>query len=90
MSYRTAWLIAIVAGLVAIVSAAVVIVTHSAPGSNTAANTSARMPQPTSPHSAAAPPPPPHSSLADLDLPAGVVFAGNSSKEERWGYTGPL
>jgi hypothetical protein len=45
------------------------------------------MPQPTSPHSA----PAPHSSLADVDLPAGVVFTGNSSNsnEEHWRYTSP-
>ncbi|HYB36313.1 MAG TPA: hypothetical protein VEF72_11430 [Mycobacterium sp.] len=99
MSHGTTWLIAIVAGLVAIVLAVVLIVRLLAPGSNThpATNTSAPMSQPTPPHATAAPPPPPavelrpgaHSPLADVDLPAGVVFAGNSSNEERWRYTAP-
>jgi hypothetical protein len=30
----------------------------------------------------------PHAPLADVDLPAGVVFEGNSSDEERWRYSG--
>lgn len=93
MSHRTAWLI--VAGLVGIVLAVILILMPSAPGSNThtATNTSARMPQPTPPRATAAPPvglqPGPHSPLADVDLPAGVVFAGNSSDEERWRSTAP-
>jgi hypothetical protein len=29
----------------------------------------------------------PHSPLADVDLPAGVAFAGNSSIEEHWKYS---
>ena len=33
--------------------------------------------------------PGPHSPLADVDLPAGAVFAGNSSLEERWNYSAP-
>jgi hypothetical protein len=33
--------------------------------------------------------PGPHSPLADVDLPAGVAFAGNSSREERWNYSSP-
>ncbi len=33
--------------------------------------------------------PGPRSPLADVDLPAGVVFAGNSSSEERWRYSAP-
>ncbi len=94
MSHRTAWLIAIVAGLVAVVLAVVLILTLWALGSNThtATNTSARMPQ-TPQQSPPAPPvarqPGPHSPLADVDLPAGVVFAGNSSNQERWRYTAP-
>jgi hypothetical protein len=31
--------------------------------------------------------PGPHSPLADVDLPADVAFAGNSSVEERWNYS---
>jgi len=87
------------AGLAAIVLAVVLILRLLAPGSNThpAMTTSAPMSQPTPPHPTAAPPPPPavglqpgpHSPLADVDLPAGVVFAGNSSNEERWRYTAP-
>jgi hypothetical protein len=90
MSNRTAWLIAIVAGLVAIALAVVLILTLSAPGSNTqiAPNTSARMPAPPPP-SAVGLQPGPHSPLANVDLPAGVVFADNSSDEERWRYTAP-
>ncbi|HUO39303.1 MAG TPA: hypothetical protein VMU34_16355, partial [Mycobacterium sp.] len=33
--------------------------------------------------------PGPRSPLADVNLPAGVVFAGNSSDEERWNYSTP-
>lgn len=33
--------------------------------------------------------PGPSSPLADVDLPAGVVFAGASSLEERWNYGAP-
>lgn len=53
-------------------------------------------PVPTSTHAAVPPPPPqvavptsgPHSPLADVDLPAGATFAGNSSLEESWKYRG--
>jgi len=33
--------------------------------------------------------PGPHAPLADVDLPAGAVFEGNSSDEERWRYGAP-
>ena len=33
--------------------------------------------------------PGPHSPLADVDLPAGVAFAGSSSLEERWTDSAP-
>jgi hypothetical protein len=36
------------------------------------------------------PKPQPHSPLADVDLPADVAFLGNSSIEERWGYSAPF
>jgi hypothetical protein len=94
MTRRRTWLIAIAAGLLAIVLAVVLILTLSAPGSNThtATTTSAPMPHPT----AALPAPPtvdhqprPHSPLAEIDLPVGTVFAGNSSDEERWRYSAP-
>jgi hypothetical protein len=50
---------------------------------------------PASPTASSAPPstvelkPGPHSRLADVDLPAGVAFAGSSSLEERWSYSAP-
>jgi hypothetical protein len=50
---------------------------------------------PASPTASSAPPstvelkPGPHSRLADVDLPAGVAFAGSSSLEERWTYSAP-
>lgn len=60
-------------------------------------------PPPSTPNAAPASPtvtsaPPPtvelkpaaHSALADVDLPAGVALAGNSSLEERWNYSAPF
>jgi hypothetical protein len=99
MSHETSWLIAIAAGLLAMVLAVVLTLTLSAPRSNTptTATASAPMAQPTPAHPTAAPPPPPtvqlepgpHSPLADVDLPAGADFTGNSSDEERWRNSAP-
>jgi hypothetical protein len=43
----------------------------------------------TSPGQSATVQPGPHSPLANIRLPAGAVFAGNSSLEERWRYNTP-
>src|ERR1700751_1807757 len=62
------------------------------PGLTTAAPTNTHAPAPASPASTPALPtvelkPGPHSPLADVDLPADVTFAGNSSLEELWNYS---
>ena len=52
------------------------------------------IPGPPPPPTTVAPPtvelqPGPRAPLADVDLPAGAVFEGNSSDEERWRYNAP-
>jgi hypothetical protein len=65
----------------------------SPPPPTTVAPTNTRSAAPASPTSTSVPPPKaelqpgPHSPLADVDLPAGVTFGGNSSLEERWSYS---
>jgi hypothetical protein len=89
MSHKRTWLVAIVAALLAVVVAGVLIVLHSTTWLNThtATPSSTTTLAPTRSQTAALPPRP-HSPLADVDLPAGVVFAGNSADEERWRFSG--
>jgi hypothetical protein len=80
MSHRTAWLIAIVAGLVAIVLAVVLIVTRSPPGFE-----HRRAPADVIALSRRVATPAAFLTGRCRDLPAGVVFAGNSSTVSSYG-----